>query len=104
MCILQANLQANNISNHLVHFTRCTMDATYRMSLQELTPEFIAALKTTFANTAQAVETSLHVNSEPVDAELLRRIYTIERRENLISFEGEELSTLAKQLLSESGQ
>jgi hypothetical protein len=79
-----------------------TMEATYHLNLDELTPEFIAALKTTFHATTQNVTISLHLDSEPVNAELLRRIHNIERGEDLVSFGGEEFTALVAQLLAQS--
>jgi hypothetical protein len=75
------------------------MEAIYHITLEELTPEFISALKTTFREEAQDVEISLHLNSKPANAELVRRIDNIERGENLVRFEGDEFQNFVEQLL-----
>ncbi len=75
------------------------MDALYHLHLEELTPEFIEALKTTFRGETETVELTLHLNSKPANAELLRRIHNIERGENLVGFEGDEFQNFVEQLL-----
>lgn len=75
------------------------MDALYHLNLEELTPEFIEALKATFRSETETIELTLHLNSKPVNAELLRRIHNIERGENLVSFEGDEFKEFVEKLL-----
>ncbi len=77
------------------------MEATYHITLEELTPEFISALKTTFHDEARDIEISLHIQSKSLSAELLRRMENIERGENLVRFEGDEFQNFVEQLLNE---
>ncbi len=74
------------------------MEATYRITLEELTPEFISALKTTFHDEARDIEISLHIQSKSVSAELLRRMENIERGENPVRFEGDEFKEFVEKL------
>jgi hypothetical protein len=75
------------------------MDALYHLNLEELTPEFVEALKTTFRGETETVELTLHLNSKPADAEFVRRIDNIERGENLLRFEGDEFQKFVEGLL-----
>lgn len=76
------------------------MDALYHLNLEELTPEFVEALKTTFRGKTETVELTIHLNTKPAQAELVRRIENIERGENLVSFEGEEFQKFVEGLLN----
>jgi hypothetical protein len=86
--------------NHIFLRIVVVMNALYHLNLEELTPEFIEALKATFRGEIETVELTLHLNSKPANAELVRRIDNIERGENLVRFEGDEFQNFVEQLLN----
>jgi hypothetical protein len=78
------------------HIDKLIMEATYRINLDELTPEFISALKTTFQGNAQNVELSLRLDFTPANAELLRSMHNIEQGENLVRFNGDQFGAFVE--------
>ncbi len=86
--------------NHVSSNIAIVMDALYHLNFEEITPEFIEALKTTFRGEIETVELTLYLSSKPANTELVRRIDNIERGENLVSFEGDEFKHFVEQLLN----